>query len=96
MNKLKHKPNLDAQMREHEMPEYQGKWRNHIFRKSGGSFLGEILFDTKEAAASRANLIVSGKFLKANGKIADGLAGKNGESAHIKDVLYVFQIPVAS
>ncbi len=90
----KYKPNLEAQMAEHEMPEHNGKWRNCIFKKSGGSFLGGILFDTKESAANKANQILSGKFLKANGRIANAIGGENGEAAHIKEILFVIQIPV--
>ena len=65
----KYKPNLSAQMQEHEMPEYEGKWRNYWIYV-GRSNLGSGIYDSKAEAAlaaavhkieARGRQIASGK-----------------------------------
>lgn len=52
--KKKMKPNLKAQMAEHEVPEHKGKWRNFWMFPCGVSRLGDGLYPTREAAAKQA------------------------------------------
>ena len=64
----KYKPNLAAQMQEHQMPEYKGKWRNY-WLCLGRPGLGVGLFDSKEEAAAAAAI----KKIEARGRhIASG------------------------
>lgn len=53
METTKYKPNLDAQMQEHEMPEYKGKWRN-LWLCSGRTKVGSGIYESKEAARRAA------------------------------------------
>lgn len=55
MNHTKHKPNLAAQMAEHEMPEWKGKWRNY-WLCVGRNCLGSGIYDSKEEAAKAADI----------------------------------------
>jgi len=52
--KKKMKPNLKAQMAEHEVPEHKGKWRNFWMFPCGVSRVGDGLYPTREAAAAQA------------------------------------------
>ena len=52
--KKKMKPNLKAQMSEHEVPEHKGKWRNFWMFPCGISRIGDGLYPTKQAAAAQA------------------------------------------
>lgn len=51
--KKKMKPNLKAQMAEHEVPEYKGKWRN-LWLCPGRTKMGNGLYESKEAARDAA------------------------------------------
>lgn len=52
----KYKPNLGAQMREHEIPEHKGKWKNFYMLNDGRSGLGKCLFNSAKEAANAAKV----------------------------------------
>lgn len=88
MNITKHKPNLAAQMNEHEMPEYKGKWKNISFLRSGGSRLGIKIYDSKEEAKVQAGWCLQGDNV--------GVMGPSSTTyIPTKSISFIMQIPVA-
>ena len=86
MQTTKHKPNLQAQMNEHEMPEWKGKWQNYWIWKDC-AHEGHNIYSTKIAAAKQASE-----------QINSGLGWKcqDGKNRYIKDFITVIQIPISA
>lgn len=93
MNTTKHKPNFAAQMNEHEMPEWKGKWRNLYFRKDGTHLIGDSPCDSIAECKKLTGYRKLEK-LQERGDFS-GLEIKTGTMLY-KDYEYAIQIPVSA
>lgn len=94
MNTTKNKPNLAAQMNEHDMPEWKGKWRNNYIYTTGLN-PGKKFFDTAKEAdnVARKSLNERSARLK-DGTDTESMGATGAEHLH-SNFLSVIQIPVS-
>jgi len=92
MSETKYKPNLQAQMQEHEMPEYKGKWKNMELWEGMSPTYGTLLYDSiKDAKA-----VSDAEDAKTKAS-QSSLVQPYGYAARPKNLyLCTIQIPVAS
>lgn len=86
MQDVKYKPNLAAQMNEHEIPDHNGKWRNYYIWKDGATDGKYIYNSFKEAKISAdKNLIEAKRMFGYN---------VNGKIKSIDMLVSIIQIPI--
>lgn len=93
---IKHKPNLAAQMNEHEMPEYKGKWRVMRLWSNAPASYGNLFHNTQQLAKQSA---VTWEVTMANKMQQSGttrIKFSDGIVRDYKNHLMCIQIPVSA